>query len=352
EGGSIWWSVHGRNKRCVTANLKSAEGIDLVKRLIAQSEVVIENYRPGRLERLGLGTDAIADARPGVTIVRISGYGQTGPQASLAGFGVIGEAKGGLRYLCAHASDQSDLPPVRTGTSIGDAIAGLYGALGALAAVIEQRATGRTDPRILDVALGESVLSLMEGILPEYAFDGTVRQPAGSRLPTASPSNAYRTRDDEWVLIAANSEHLFRTLCDVMGQPSVASDERFTSNPRRVENDAAIDAIIGSWTKDLSADEVVDLLEEANIPVSKVYSIADVAADQQYLARDMIATVDDPRLGQTLHPGVVPVVEGLDRNAQIRWPGPSVGEHNGDVYGELLGLDSATLEKLKTEGAI
>ena len=351
EGGSIWWTQHGRNKRCVTADIRSARGRELVLDLVSHCDVVVENYRPGRLERLGLGPDRLAARRAGLVIVRISGYGQTGPQAHLAGFGVIGEAKGGLRHLCAHRHLE-DVPPVRTGVSIGDSISGLYGAIGALAAVIDQRASGRREPRVLDVALGESVLTMLEGILPEYAYDGSVREPAGSRIETASPSNAYRAADGAWVLVAANSEVLFAALCDLMGQPELESDPRFTSNPARVANNAALDEIIGAWVATGTSDDIVGRLEEANIPASKVYTAADIAADEQYRARKAVTEVADPRLGPTLHFGVVPVVEGLDRDAQIRWPGPAIGAHNDDVYRELAGLDGAALAQLKEEGVI
>lgn len=351
EGGSIWWSLHGRNKRCVTADLKAPRGRELIKTLVRKCDIVVENYRPGWLEKQGLGPMQLADHRPGLVFVRISGYGQTGPQAHLAGFGVIGEAKGGLRYLCAHPG-QSDTPPVRTGVSIGDSIAGLYGALGGLAAVIDQRASGRREPRIVDVALGEAVLSMLEGILPEYGYDGSVRQPAGSRIETASPSNAYRSGDGAWVLIAANSEHLFAGLCQIMGQPALAQDPRFADNPSRVANNEALDAIIGAWTAGQTAEAAIDKLEAANIPASKVYTVADIAGDAQYRARGMVTEIDDPRLGRALHPGVVPTVTGLDRDSQIRWPGPELGAHNAQVYSELAGLSAEQMSELAEEGVI
>ncbi len=351
DGGSIWWSLHGRNKRCVTADLKSAKGRDLVRKLVGQADVVVENYRPGWLEKQGLGPDALAAERSGLVIVRISGYGQTGPQSHMAGFGVVGEAKGGLRYLCAHPGEQT-LPPVRTGTSIGDNIAGLYGAIGALAAVIDQRASGRRAPRIIDVALGEAVLTMLEGVLPEYAYDGSIRQPAGSRIETASPSNAYRAKDGAWVLVAANSDSLFRALCDVLERPDLARDPRFGSNPDRVANNDTLDEIIGAWVMAREADDAITALEQANIPASKVYTAADIVADAQYKARGMVTEVTDPRLGKTLHPGVVPVVAGLDRDSQIRWTGPAVGAHNFEVYGELAGLSADQISALQDEGVV
>jgi len=356
DGGSIWWSLHGRNKRSVSLDVRAPAGQDLVKQLARHSDIVIENYRPGRLERLGLAPDVLGADRPderhGLVVVRISGYGQTGPQAKLAGFGVIGEAKGGIRHLTAHPSDVSDLPPVRVGVSFGDSIAGLYGAVGALAAVLNQRETQAKAPRILDVALGESVLTFLEGILPEYSYDGSVRRPAGSRIETASPSNAYKSADGEWVLIAANSEVLFKDLCRLMDQPHLADDPRFMDNPRRLANNEALDEIIGAWTGQQSADEVVDRLEEANIPVSKVYTVADIAKDAQYRARDMVSEVEDPRLGTVLHAGVVPVVDGLDRRSQIRWPGPAVGAHTDEVLQDLTSASADDIARLREEGVI
>lgn len=351
--GSLWWSVHGRNKRSVTLNMRAPEAKDIVLALAAQCDVVVENYKSGQLEKWGLTPQAFEAARPGLVMVRISGYGQTGPRAKQAGFGVIGEAQGGLRYLSNHPPDVSDLPPVRVGVSVGDSVAGLYGALGALAAVIDQRASGRKEIRVVDVALGEAVLTLMEGIVPEYGFLGDVRQPAGSRLPTAAPSNAYKTRDGAWLLIAANSEPLFAALCDVMGRPELVDDSRFGNNPDRVRNVDALDAIIGAWCATVDAGDAEARLEGANIPASRIYTAADIVADRQYRERRMITSVHDPRIGaDILHPGVVPVVEGLDRDAQIRWPGPTVGQHNSAVYEGLLGMSGDRLAELQEKGVI
>ena len=352
ENGSLWWSVHGRNKRSVTLNLRDPAAKDLVLRLAAECDVVVENYKPGQLEKWGLTPAAFEAARPGLVLVRISGYGQTGPEAGRAGFGVIGEAKGGVRYLCGHPADVSDLPPVRAGISFGDSLSGLYGALGALAAVIDQRASARRDIRVIDVALGEAVVTLLEGILPEYGRHGVIRQPAGSRIATASPSNAYKSKDDHWVLIAGNSDRLFKALCETMGQPELAGDERFIDNPARLANNAELDQIIAAWARSLAADAVLDALDQANIPSSKIYTAKDIATDHQYLARKMVTAIDDPIHGEVMHPGVVPLVEGLDRDSQIRWTGPAVGQHNDDVYGRLLGLDGDKLLQLKEAGTI
>ena len=352
ENGSLWWSIHGRNKRSVTLNLRDPGAPDLVLKLASKCDVIIENYKPGQLEKWGLTPEAFAKVRPGLVLVRVSGYGQTGPESKRAGFGVIGEAEGGLRYLCAHPPELSDLPSVRTGVSIGDSIAGLYGAIGALSAVISQRESGAKDVRVVDVALGESVLTMLEGIIPEYERYGMVRQPVGSRIPTASPTNAYKSADGHWILIAANSDRLFATLAKLIGQPELASDPRYIDNPNRVANNSDLDRIIGEWASATTAEEALAQLEEVNIPSSKIYTAADIAADKHYQARKMVTMVDDPLHGQVMHPGVVPMVDGLDRDSQIRWTGPSVGQHTDEVLTELLDLSDADLSALRHDGTI
>lgn len=352
NGQSIWWSVHGRNKRCVTLDVRKPEGREIVLDLVKRCDVVVENFRPGQLEKWGLGPDQLAEARPGIVLVRISGYGQTGPDAHKSGFGVIGEAKGGLRYLGGYPKNVTDLPPPRAGVSLGDSVAGLYGAVGALAAVLDQRSTGAKEARVIDVALGEAVLSLLEGALPEYGLTGKIREPMGSAINTAAPTNAYPCKDGTWLLIAANSDPLFAALCRVMGKPGLADDPRFKDNRGRVEHMAELDAIIAEWTRTLTPQEALEQLEAANIPATKIYTIADVASDQQFRARHMVTTVQDPQLGSVLHPGVVPLVQGLDRDTQIRWAGPPIGYHNREVYEQLLGYSPAKLAELQEKGIV
>ncbi|MEQ1615485.1 MAG: CoA transferase [Hyphomicrobiaceae bacterium] len=353
EGQSLWWSVHGRNKRSVTLNLRHKGARDILLGLIAECDCVIENQKVGQLDKWGLTAEAMNKVRPGITIARITGFGQTGPEAPRAGWGVIGEAKGGLRYLCAYPQEISNLPPVRAGISIGDSIAGLYGALGAVSSILEAKMTDRKEPRVIDVALGEAVLSFLEGIVPEYAYTGKVRHPQGSNLPTAAPSNAYRSKDGARVLIAANSEAIYRNLTRVMGQPELATDPRFLDNPNRVTNRVELDAIIDAWSIEKNADDLIELLEDADIPTTKIYTVADIAADKQYQARDMLPRVNDPLFAKpVVHPGVVPVIEGLDRDAQIRWAGPTVGQHNDDVYSQLLGKSPSDLAAMKQDGLI
>lgn len=351
ERDSLWWSVHGRNKRSITADLKKPEGIALMKRLIAEVDAVVENFKPGQLAAWGLGPDDMKAANPDVIVVQISGYGQTGPGHNRAAFGVIGEAVGGLRHLTGHPPEVSDLPPVRTGISIGDSVAGLYGAIGLLAALFEMsRGRGRPGRRI-DVALTESILSLLEGCLPEYGATGAIRQPTGSTLPTNAPSNAYPTSDGRWFLIAANSNALFRRLCSAMERPDLADDPRFADNPSRVKHAAVLDAAISHWTTGLTLDAVAARVEAADVPCSRIYDIADIAADPQFLDRGMVRRVADPRLGEVLHPGIVPAMTGGPAGG-IRWTGPDVGAHSEEVLGDLLHMEAAEIEALRKEGVI
>lgn len=352
DGKSLWWSIHGRNKRSVTINMRHPDARELVLALAATVDVVVENYRPGQLEKWGLAAADFEQANPGLVLVRISGYGQTGPEASRSGFGVIGEAKGGIRHLTAYPPEISDLPPVRSGIAIGDDVSGFYGAIGALAGVIEQRSSEQKSIKVIDVALGESVMTLLEGQLPEYGKLGLVRQPTGSWVSSAAPSNAYKSSDGAWVLVAGNSDPLFKSLCEIMGQPDLASDPRFSDNQARCENVRALDRLIGQWVGSLTAEDALDKLDAVNIPSSKIYTIADIADDPQYRERKMVTEVEDRHFGTVLHPGVVPMVAGLDRDAQIRWTGPDIGQHTDQVLGDVLGLDAAAIASRRRDGLI
>lgn len=351
DGQSVWWSLHGRNKRSVTLDLKHPKAAGLVLRLVAGCDAVVENFRPGQLAKLGLGEEALKRARPDLVIARISGFGQDGPYRDRAAFGVIGEAMGGLRHLTNHPPEVSDLPPVRVGVSIGDSLAGLYAAFGVMAALWRRdRAGGDRRGRTLDVALTDSVLSLMEGMLPEYGLLGTVRQPTGSRIATAAPSSAYPTADGKWILIAGNSDPLFARLAALIGRPELARDPRFAGNRARVQNVDALDRIIADWTRCATAAEVDARLTEADIPATQVYTAAEVAADPQFRHRGMVREVEDPRLGTLLHAGVVPHVP--ESPGAIRWPGPAVGAHTDEVLADLLGMAPAEVEALRREGVI
>ncbi len=351
-GAAPWWSMHARNKRSLTLNLKHPKARAIVLDLARRADVLVENFRPGQLERMGLGDAALREANPGLVVAHISGFGLDGPYRDRAAFGVIGEAIGGLRYLCNHPAGATDLPPVRIGISIGDSLAGLYAAFGIMAALWRRDAarTGDGKGRTLDVALTDSVLSMMEGMLPEYGVLGTVREPVGSRIQTAAPTSAYPCRDGKWIIVAANSQPLWARLAMVMGRPELATDPRFVDNPARLAHVEALDTLIGDWTRSLTAAEADRRLEEADIPSTLIYSAAEVAADPQFRGRGMVREVEDPAFGgPVLHAGVVPLV--VDDPGAIRWPGPAIGAHSGEVLGEI-GIDARGVEALRAEGVL
>lgn len=349
NGESLWWSVHGRNKRCITLDLKHPKAKPILLSLVSKCDVLVENFRPGQLDRLGFDEATLRSAKTDLIIARISGYGQNGPQRDRAAFGVIGEAVGGLRYLTNHAPGTSDLPPVRVGLSIGDSIAGIYAAFGIMASLWSLR-HNEASALSVDVALSESVLSLLEGALPEFGALGLVRQPSGGRIATAAPTNAYLTRDGIWLLIAANSDALFRRLTAAMNAPEILEDPRFFGNQARVANAEALDARISEWTGAHDILVLEERLAQHDVPATRAYSVADCAADPQFLFRGMVREVRDPLFGPVLHPGIVPHIP--ERPGAVRWPGPPVGAHNDEVFTDLLGLPNAATDGLRREGVI
>jgi crotonobetainyl-CoA:carnitine CoA-transferase CaiB-like acyl-CoA transferase len=352
DGRSLWWSMHGRNKRSVTVNLKAAKAPEIILGLAAKCDAVVENFRPGQLTKLGIGPDVLRAARPGLVVAHISGYGQDGPYRDRAAFGVIGEAMGGLRYLTNHPAGISSLPPVRVGVSIGDSLAGLYAAFGIVAALWQRdRKAGDGIGRTVDVALTESVLSMMEGMLPEYGALGKIKQPAGGGIATAAPSNAYPTADRLWILIAANSEPLFIKLATLIGRPDLTQNPDYQGNQARVQNSVALDGIIADWSKRFTADALAAVLTAADIPSGKAYTAQDCASDPQYIFRGMVREVVDPNIGRpVLHSGIVPHI--VETPGEIRNTGPDIGEHTQEVLRELLGLDHGAIETLRSEGVI
>ncbi len=352
DGRSLWWSMHGRNKRSVTLNLKHPSARGILLGLASKSDALIENFRPGQLAKLGFSPETLRQSRPDLVIAHISGYGQTGPYRDRAAFGVIGEAIGGLRYLTDNSPGTSNLPPVRVGVSIGDSVAGLYAALGVMGALWQRdRQGGDGVGRTLDVALTESILSLMEGMLPEYGELGTIKQPTGGGIATAAPTNAYPTADGGWILIAANSEPLFARLMNLIGCSQLIGAPGYRGNQERVSNVRQLDAIIGDWTRQYSVEQVEALLAKADIPGTKVFTAAEIAADPQYRDRAMVREVPDRHLGRAvLQAGVVPKVEGA--TDEVRWAGPALGEHTDAVLSELLGLGDGEIAKLRNEGVI
>ena len=345
KGSAPWWSVHARNKRCISLDLKKPEARAIVLDLIRSCDALVENFRPGQLAKMGLGEAELRAAKPDLVIARISGYGQDGPGRDQAAFGVIGEAIGGLRHLTDHKPGTSDLPPVRVGVSIGDSVAGIYAALGVVSALLRRDRTGKGGD--IDVALSESVFSLLEGALPEYGALGSVRQPTGGGIATAAPTNAYRSRDGVWMLIAANSDPLFRKLAVLMGRPDLADDPDYAGNQARCANVAALDRIIGDWSATLDIEPLDAALAGADVPHTRVYTVADIAADEQFRARQMVQEVDDALLGPVLHPGVVPRMDGV--SPVPRSTGPAIGADNTEILRDVLGYDAAKIDALIKE---
>ena len=331
---SVWFSIHGRNKLSVELDLKKDRATLL--KLVERADVLVENLRAGQLERLKIGPEDLHAVNPRLVIARISGYGQDGPYRDKPAFGAIGEAIGGLRHLTAHPGGTTELPPPRCGISISDDLAGMYAAIGLLAAVYERDVTGTGRGRIVDVTLVDSVLSLMEGMLPEYAMDGRVRQPAGAGLPTAAPTNTYPCADGKWLCVAGNSDLIFRRLCGVIGRPELADAPRFATNGDRCAHVAELDGLIAGWTRTLPAAEAQSVLEAADVPCSRLYDIADIAADAHFRARGSILEIADPLIGPTLQFGPAIRMDGARPEDTVGWPGPAVGAHTDYVLNTLL----------------
>ena len=334
NGHSVWFSIHGRNKLSVVLDLKREREKALA--LLKRADVLVENFRPGQIEKLGLAPETLHAANPRLVIARISGYGQTGPYRDKPSFGAIGEAMGGIRHLTGYPRGVTDIPPPRCGISIGDDLAGMYGAIGVLAALWQRDVGGTGNGRIIDVNLVDSIFSLMEGMLPEYALDGRIRQPFGAALPTAAPSNTYPCRDDKWLVIAGNSDPIFRRLMLAIGRAEMAEDPKFATNADRCANAAELDAAIGSWTRTLDAVEAEAVMEAAEVPASRLYDIADCANDPHFRARDAVLTVEDPLVGRTLHPGPAIRFDNDPPESVVGWTGPAIGTHTDYVLNTLL----------------
>jgi formyl-CoA transferase len=335
DGHAVWFSVHGRNKLSVTLNLKSEADKAKLRRLLARADGLVENFRPGQLERYGFGPEALHAVNPRLVIARISGYGQDGPYRDKPAFGAIGEAMGGLRHLTANPG-QTELPPPRCGVSISDDLAGMYAAMGLVAACWQVKGNPEARGRVIDVDLVSSVFSLMEGMLPEYGLFGWVRQPQGAAIKTAAPTNTYPCADGKWLCIAGNSDLIFRRLMAAIGKAEAASDPRFATNALRCENVAELDGMIAGWTRTLPAAEAEAVLEGAEVPCSRLYDMRDCAEDPHFRARGLVMPVEDPLLGQVLHPAAPFRFDGVAPREMVRWTGPAAGAHNAHVFEELL----------------
>ncbi len=340
----VQWEVIARNKRSVSANLRVPEGQALVKRLIAHADVLIENFKPGTMEKWGLGPDVLLAEFPGLIIARMSGYGQTGPYSDRAGFGGIGEAMGGWRYIVG----EPDRPPSRMGISIGDTLTATYGCMGVLAALHERERSGRG--QVIDAALYESVLQVMEGLVPEYDRMGLIRERSGSVLKGIAPSNVYSCKDGEF-MIGANKDSLWKRLAEAMGRPELGDDPRYATHLARGENQDELDALINDWTKTLTVDEVDALMIDYSIPAGRVYRAPDMIADPHFQARDAIIEVETERFGPLKMQSSFPKFSATP--GSVRRPAPSrVGQHNAEIYGELLGLEAAELAAMADKGII
>ena len=344
NGTSLWWYLQARNKKSIAVDLKSAEGVAVVKRLAASADVVIENFRPGALEKLGLGWDVLHALNPKLSMVRISGYGQSGPYRDRPGFGAIGEAMGGLRYTTGDPSG----PPSRMGVSIGDSIASLHAVMGALMALLRVK-TGAGDGQVIDVSLAESVFNMMESLVPEYDMMGFVRERSGGALPGISPSNTYRTGDGEYVVIGGNSDLIFRRLMKAIGRPDLETDPGLQSNDGRVIRNAELDRAILDWTESHPLDAVLVALEKAEVPAGRIYSVADIVEDPHYLARGMIEPMVLPDGVEVKMPGVSPKLS--ETPGGTRWPGPTLGEHTDAVLADL-GYGPDEIAALRADGAV
>ena len=338
------WEVIARNKRSVSANLRIPQGQALVKRLIAKADILIENFKPGTLEKWGLGPDVLHAENPGLIIARMSGYGQTGPYSDRAGFGGIGEAMGGWRYIVG----EPDRPPSRMGVSIGDTLTASYGAMGVLAALHVRDKTGIG--QVVDAALYESVLQAMESLIPEYDRSGLIRERSGSFLPGIAPSNVYSCKDGDY-MIGANKDSLWKRLAEAMGRPELGDDPRYATHVARGKNQIELDALINDWTKTLTIAQVDALMIEYSIPAGKVYRAPEMLDDPHYAAREAIIEVETERFGKLKMQNAFPKLSATPSG--VRRPAPAtVGQHNAEVYGELLGLDQAELTELQATGAI
>lgn len=344
QGTSLWWYLQSRNKKSIAIDLKSPDGRDVALRLAAQADVVIENFKPGSLEKLGLGWDVLSKLNPDLTLVRISGYGQTGPYRDRSGFGAIGEAMGGLRFT----TGDPDSPPARVGISIGDSLASLHGVIGALMSLLRVK-TGQGRGQVVDVSLYESVFNLMESLVPEYDLMGHVRTRTGGALPGISPSNTYPSSDGRHVVIAGNSDAIFKRLMQVVDRPDLADDPALASNDGRVRSNALLDAAIAAWTSERTMDEILARLDAADVPAGRIYSVADIVEDPHYAARDMILPTELPGDVTVKMPGIAPKLS--DTPGAVKWPGPTLGQHTDEVLAGL-GLQAGDIAQLRRSGAV
>ena len=343
-GKSLWWPVVGRNKKSVTVNLREKEGQEIARNLIATSDILIENFRPGTLERWNMSYEQLSKENPKLIMVRVSGYGQTGPYAQRAGFGAIGEAMGGLRYVVGDPS----MPPSRMGISIGDSLAATYAALGAMMAIHARTRTGRG--QLVDSAIYEAVLAMMESLVSEYQQGNYIRERTGAILPNIAPSNVYPTKDDLMLVIGANQDGVFKRLCEAMGRPALAEDARYKTHTARGQNQKELDDLIADWTRTVDAEKLEGLMEKHGIPAGRIYRAPEMLSDPHFKARQSIVTVMHKTFGELAMQNVAPRLS--DTPGQVRHAGPELGEHNDEILKGVLGMKGAEIAKLTAAGVV
>ncbi|MGQ3018619.1 CaiB/BaiF CoA transferase family protein [Phenylobacterium sp.] len=344
QGLSPWWPVIGRNKKSVGLDLRQPEGQEIARRLIGKADVVIENFRPGAMEKWGLGYEALSASYPGLVMARISGYGQTGPLSTRAGYGLIGEAMGGLR----HITGEPDRPPARAGISIGDSLAAMHAVMGIMMALHSRDRTGKG--QVIDAALYESVLGVMENLVTEYDLTGYVRERSGSILPGIAPSNAYPCADGDMAVIGGNGDTVFARLCAAMNREDLAADPRFATHAARGERQGELDEIISAWTSTLALDDLLNLLEAHGVPAGRIYRAPDMIEDPHFKAREAIVSVPHPVFGQVRMQNAFPKLSATP--GQVRWPGPDLGAHTDEVLTDVAGLSSEAIAGLRARGVV
>lgn len=345
NGTSFWWRSLGRNKKCITLDLKSEKGREILKDLVLTSDVFIENFRPGVMEKWGLGPEYFEQAHPDLIYTRISGYGQDGPMAQKPGFASVCEGFSGFR----HVNGFPDQAPVRPNLSMGDSLASLHAAFGILMALHHRNKSPQGKGQVVDVALYESMFNMMEAIVPEYSGAGVVREPSGTTVTGIVPTNTYRCGDGKYVVIGGNGDSIFKRLMEAIGRPDLADDPRLETNQGRVDNEPEIDDVLSSWTGSISSTEVLTCLEAARVPSGPIYNVEDMFKDPQYQARGMLEKVEVDGEELTI-PAIVPKLKSTPGSTE--WPGPDVGSHNSEVLGGVLGLEEQELAELVEQGVV
>ncbi|HEY6330130.1 MAG TPA: CaiB/BaiF CoA-transferase family protein [Blastocatellia bacterium] len=346
KGTALWWYILGRNKKSVTLNLRHPKGQEIARRLVRETDVLLENFKPGTLEKWGLGYEELKALNPRLIMARVSGWGQTGPNSPRPGYASVAEGVSGLRYVTGFP----ERPPVRPNLSLGDTLAGLHAALGILMAVYHRDVNNGVNGQIVDVAIYESIFNLMESMVPEYDLYGVIRERQGSRLTGIVPTNTYRCKDGKFIIIGGNGDSIFKRLMHTAGRPDMAEDPRLATNNGRVEHEDVIDDAINKWTGELVYEEVLRKLEEAGVPVGPIYSIADIMKDPHYVARGMFETVNLPDGTAVKLPRFAPKFS--ETPGRTEWVGPKLGEHNDEIYSKLLGIQTDELARLQEEGVI